>query len=153
MRRCSIVLIMLLVPGLPALAGDTVKLKADATETAFVTTAFDGRFLSATTYGEGHSSHLGRITYVSPHVFDFFTGTYTSELDVTAANGDVVYLETDGQFNPFDPSADAASTYTVVGGTGRFQNATGEGVIARLDDGATILLDGVISTVGSGKKK
>lgn len=153
MRFRTLALMLLLAAPLPARAGDTVKLKAVARETAFVPTGFDGRFLATTTFGEGHSNHLGRITYVSPHVFDFFTGTYTSELIVTAANGDLLFLETEGQFNPLDTSDDAIADYVIVGGTGRFQGASGEGVISRRDDGASIVVDGTISTVGSGKRK
>ncbi|WP_435009021.1 hypothetical protein P12x_000267 [Tundrisphaera lichenicola] len=151
MRRALIVLATLVAAGLPALAGDVIKLKATASETSFIPIDFDGRYLTAITAGSGHSSSLGAIQYVAPHLFDFGTGIYTSFMVITAANGDELYAETLGHFNPLDTSADAQSTYTILGGTGRFRGASGSGDIFRTDLGATIIVEGTISTVGSRK--
>ncbi|QDV38295.1 hypothetical protein ElP_62460 [Tautonia plasticadhaerens] len=145
-KPCAALALFLLCS--PAPAGDLVRLKADARETAFVPLSFDGRFLVADVYGAGRGSHLGRFTYSSPHVFDLQTGAFTATAVITAANGDVLRMEMVGQLLS---DTESISAFRIVGGTGRFLHAAGQGTVDRRDDGAEILIEGSISTVGSGR--
>lgn len=79
-------------------------------------------------WGTGYATHLGRYTLRASEHVNLATlavtgGTYT----LTAANGDTVYGSYEGQAAPTaDP---AVITYRVsgpiLGGTGRFEGATG----------------------------
>jgi hypothetical protein len=87
----------------------------------------------------GTAEHLGRVSVVASHCtqFDIFTtpnpGVFQDgEMVVKAANGDELWLEYAGHFlfTPGDTpevgvSAISFTTVTVVGGTGRFEGATG----------------------------
>jgi len=120
--------------------------------------------------GNGISSHMGRVTVwaeiaLSPgdlvvdqtgaFIVSHFSGT---EIE-TAANGDTVESTIEGTYSipwpwPSPFIAYITGTRTVTGGTGRFQGATGsmtlEGVDA--DNGVTLNVEGMISSVGSAKK-
>ena len=83
--------------------------------------------------GEGEGTHLGRfdiiITFCGSPDFSYGNGTGT----FVAANGDELYIEiVEGQVVPiFDnPYYEAffADNFTIAGGTGRFEGATGSGV-------------------------
>lgn len=93
--------------------------------------------------GGGTFSHLGKVvfeinhcsTMSSPTEGAFGNGTIT----ITARNGDQLYLSHDGTFHlSLDEGAPAWShidlQWTVVGGTGRFLDATGEGTGTALGD-------------------
>ena len=72
-------------------------------------------------------AHLGRTTLFLNQVISFATGTIVSqELTFTAANGDILRAEESGTFAPNGPTAVTFNgTFTFVGGTGRFADATG----------------------------
>ena len=89
-----------------------------------------------------------------------FTGTGT----YTAANGDtwdwtsegVVIVPLDASFMTLPPPYAFHSTWEDVGGTGRFAGATGHGTgegFSYADGTTSEIHSGVISTVGSNKKK
>ena len=93
----------------------------------------------------GRSTHLGRFT-VSPedscHILIFADLTFYGQAVWRAANGDKLFLCYEGYgFPNTDPDTmdafpvAAAATFTAVGGTGRFENASGEMTI----DGAFTL--------------
>ena len=71
--------------------------------------------------GSGQSTHLGRF---SRHEVIQINGTggISGTIDFTAANGDVVSVSVAGQFIS---STEAVGTYTITGGTGRFDGASG----------------------------
>ena len=87
--------------------------------------------------GSGIASHIGRYTFVNtskvspPEDFPvFFEGT------ITAANGDQIYYDSPVivcdvaiPAPNFCPGQNATFTYTIKGGTGRFEGATGSIVI------------------------
>ena len=110
--------------------------------------------------GGGNATHLGRFTTAQSHfinVFDpsgaFTGGTYT----FTAANGDTIYGSYSGVFLPVDEGRFSINgAFTIEGGTGRFAGATGGGDASGIlnpDGTSDVLLQGVISTVGSAKRK
>lgn len=71
--------------------------------------------------GSGQSTHLGHFTRHEVIQINA-TGGISGTIDFTAANGDVVSVSVAGQFIS---ATEAVGTYTVTGGTGRFDGATG----------------------------
>jgi hypothetical protein len=77
---------------------------------------------TVTASGSGHATHLGDYTRTEAL-------TFTSPVDFTgwvvfvAANGDELRCEMTGQFVS---AVEAAGTYIIIGGTGRFAQATGQ---------------------------
>jgi hypothetical protein len=88
----------------------------------------------ATDAGNGLFTHLGRSSFLGT-----LTTTWISELEgsvegiitLTAANGDKLYVEVAGTqtMNPLFTFSDFIGPYTITGGTGRFEGATGAGTI------------------------
>lgn len=109
--------------------------------------------------GVGRASHMGVATIELSDVLIFNDGApkATSNFVIlTAANGDVLWGEYTDLPAPFDPATNTATIsgpVRVVGGTGRFEEATGELqmiAVAFLSNGtATVALRGRISSVGS----
>lgn len=97
-------------------------------------------FLSGTTTGSGHASHLGNITGsgtdcvtpTSPSTYSFSNG----KLVVIAANGDELRADYSGNLTPSAtaPIYVIAGTYRITGGTGRFTNASGTGTVGGLEN-------------------
>lgn len=59
----------------------------------------------------------------------YFTATFSNTLRITAANGDELWLESEGAvavFSAVNNSLRAIGPHEIVGGTGRFAGATGE---------------------------
>jgi len=119
-------------------SADPFKLTASAT--SLTPPVFDGNghmFLTAS--GSGSANHMGNVTFVAPHDFNLITGTYVSDAYVSASNGDILHIVSLGQFIN---AVDSVATWTIVGGTGRFVNATGSGTGVNLNFGASITFTG-----------
>ena len=72
----------------------------------------------------GTATHLGRFTATSVDVVDIAAATGTGTFNLTAANGDQLFsTTTGGQEGP--PNGPIVLTATIVGGTGRFDHASG----------------------------
>lgn len=72
-------------------------------------------------------SHLGRTAFEGVQVIDFAAGTQRGERTLTAANGDVLRTVHVGTSRPSGPGlVSFVASMTIVGGTGRFENATGQ---------------------------
>ena len=96
----------------------------------------DGIHISAVV--AGNATHLGhfseKLDYVLAYDFVHFSGTAT----FTAANGDEIFATFYGSIPGFSSGifpTPYSSTFTITGGTGRFQNASGGGVITGQDFG------------------
>ena len=72
--------------------------------------------------GQGQATHLGHFTQTGDTTVDLTTGNARGTWTLTAANGDMLFLEMTAY--GIDPTH-GVGTFTVVGGTGRFQGATG----------------------------
>jgi hypothetical protein len=93
-------------------------------------------------------SHLGRAAVYVAQDINFATGTQvTVEFTLTAANGDVLRATNVGMSQPNGPGVDFSGTMTVIGGTGRFANATGG---ARLEGTASFLTNTASFTFADG---
>jgi hypothetical protein len=78
--------------------------------------------------GSGEATHLGRYTVTYEVAVDLPTGTGSGiSAHYVAANGDSLFAEGSGQATPTDdPSVFVVvENYTITGGTGRFDGATG----------------------------
>lgn len=72
-------------------------------------------------------SHLGRTALQGIQDINFAAGTQSGERTFTAANGDVLRATHAGTSAPGGPGlVNFVTTITIVGGTGRFANATGQ---------------------------
>ena len=72
--------------------------------------------------GQGRATHLGHFTQTGDTTVDLSTGNARGTWTLTAANGDKLFLTMTAY--GIDPTH-GVGTFTVVGGTGRFQGASG----------------------------
>ena len=97
-----------------------------------------------------HLSHLGRTVLHAFRVVNLANGTQVAQITYTAANGDVLRTTAVGTSSPPGPiSFLFTGTTTIVGGTGRFANATGvlqaQGEVNLTTANASISYDGWIA--------
>ena len=95
---------------------------------ALETYQINGPTMLVTATGSGEATHLGRYTVTYEVQVDLPTGTGTGlSAQYVAANGDQLFAEGSGQATPTDnPSVFVVvETYTITGGTGRLEGATG----------------------------
>jgi hypothetical protein len=106
------------------------------------------------TEGEGHMTHLGHFTFVSPHFSGLLDFSIDGTQNFTAANGDQVFADITGFLEPVFTEDGRLLLIgdvhgTVTGGTGRFENATGTYTFHLVFDTATLAstgeFDGAIS--------
>ncbi len=89
-------------------------------------------FLQGTTVATGNATHMGSVTMLSTDCVVQADGQIMftdGQLLLTAANGDQVNATYSGMLLPGAeaPVYSLTGSYTVVGGTGRFEGATGSG--------------------------
>ena len=164
MRRCNRLLPMAVLAALclsaPMHAGEQVPFKGH----------FNPIIVSAMPLGATHvlydvdvfvrATHLGNARGPGFVVLDLTTFSYVGEATWAAANGDAVSITFAGQFVPTaTPSLfDNVETIEVVGGTGRFEGATGTCIAGGQFDAITqsapapAPFEGTISSPGSLKK-
>jgi hypothetical protein len=94
--------------------------------------------------GSGNATHLGRytVTYESEVYIPTLMGSGSAHF--IAANGDRLRTDVTGQANPTeDPDVlSIVETFTIVGGTGRFDGASGEFTVERLLNAVTGVTSG-----------
>ncbi len=73
----------------------------------------------------GNETLLGRFTGEVEYLVDLNTGMFAGTLTKRAANGDLLDQTLLGSFTK--TGTGSVGEFTVIGGTGRFQNATGGG--------------------------
>jgi hypothetical protein len=157
--RPALVLLVAVALAAPAMAGDQVPFQGTFTgdSTLVSLSTVDFPILHQTVAWQGVATHLGRFTWTSSIVFDvspfFNPGTgnvLATGFDTwTAANGDQIYTSEEGEL--ILPAATRVITqYVVLGGTGRFEGATGS--FTSVFDIAIATVEGTISSPGSNKK-
>jgi hypothetical protein len=153
-NRLATPIVLLIASALaaPSLAGDTVPLKGQGafTPTGQTVDPSTGNVIISANVA-GNLSHLGQFTGTATQVsFAPDYVSFTVDLILVAANGDQLFATYDGMF--VDAQLDSVGTFEIHGGTGRFAGASGSGTILSLNGGAQFFAQGVITTVGSGKK-
>jgi hypothetical protein len=107
-----------------------VPFKGDAEEQAISAVPVDEDHVFVTTVGGGNATHLGRFTFVSPHLSGLSDFSIDGDQFIIAANGDELHATLAGNLHPFvAPDGHVFLVgdipATIVGGTGRFDGATG----------------------------
>jgi hypothetical protein len=142
-------LVSLLV--LPVSAGDARPVRGSFTGSAV---NVEQRCPDALTIGfaiDGVLSHLGRMTGGGTNCTEFTLGTESVSIwdgiaIVTAADGSTLTLAYEGlQGAPTNGVATFSHQDTVIGGTGRFEGATGELTISGLLDFADLTVKGSVT--------
>jgi hypothetical protein len=134
----------------PIYAGDAVPFKGRAEGAIVSSTPAPGGVLLRT-LASGQATLLGEFTREETLVLNPATGAIIGTLVFTAANGDQLLGSIAAQFT--SPTT-VLGTLTITGGTGRFQDATGEAAaIVSTADGVhfTVEFDGSVSSVGGNK--
>jgi hypothetical protein len=124
--RLLVTALAALALGGPATAGEQVPFEGSSSGVVTVT-GVSYPFVTVSLVGEGVATHLGSFTVSAVVVLDVSIdiehgGIPTGMWTLTAANGDQLFLAMGGH------GIDAThgfGAFTVVGGTGRFQGATG----------------------------
>jgi len=80
--------------------------------------------------GDASGTHLGGNAFWVDDECVSFTGHVSGHGTMTATNGDQIFVVYDLTTPPPDPLVHARGPYTIVGGTGHFAGATGDGSIA-----------------------
>ena len=107
----------------PAMAGDQVPFKGE--ETGVITTvSFHFPLDTKAIVAEGEATQFGHYTLMADFVVDVRFGSATGTYTITTANGDMLFLTMEGAVLPTDFTKTILN-FTVTGGTGRFENATG----------------------------
>ena len=85
-----------------------------------------GNLIGATPTGSGTATHLGQWTVTGTVKYTPDNGVLRSsgEATITAANGDKLQIQIDGTLDPV--AAVDQGIFHIVGGTGRFEGATGD---------------------------
>jgi len=145
----------------PAMAGDEVPFKgkeAGAIISDVLPFAFPFAFDRMTATGE--ATHIGHYTLTGDFVANVIFGTAVATFMITAANGDMLFLDAEGFVLQTDLTK-VVWNFTVSGGTGRFEEATGS-FTAHLQLAAAVgslspnpyvaEIEGTFSTPGANKK-
>jgi hypothetical protein len=124
LRRCFLMIpaFVLLAPGVSK-ADHGVPFKGDLNATA-VAARFDPSFpfLHVIAVGSGQATHLGQYTAYLDYHLNVLDGTYAGQITFTAANGDQLHA----LFAGYHPTPTTlAGGLILLGGTGRFVNASG----------------------------
>jgi hypothetical protein len=135
-----------------------VPFKGDAEEQAISAVPVDADHVFVTTVGGGNATHLGRFTFVSPHLSGLSDFSIDGDQFFTAANGDELHATLAGNLHPFvAPDGHVFLVgdipATIVGGTGRFDEATGSFTFSIVFDTqtfhSTATIDGNIEFAGN----
>lgn len=113
--------------------------------------------------GTGHATHVGRLDVVQTQcAVQFFPATdppfvnFALRSTITAADGSQLFIRADFATTPFTPPEIGRPVFEIVGGTGRFEGATGSVPASRggevtCTDASGLCLEGIfrdLSTSG-----
>jgi hypothetical protein len=151
----------LLPLGYQTIAGDNLPFEgkeAGAVISDILPFSFPFAFDRMTAVGE--AAHLGRYTLNGDLVANVLFGTAAGTFTLTAANGDMLFLDAEGFVVPTDLTQ-LEWNFTVSGGTGRFEGETGS-LLAHVQLAAIVgsispnpyvaEIEGTISSPGANKK-
>jgi hypothetical protein len=108
----------------PVLAEDQVPIKGQETGAVFPG-AFQFPFHYESITAAGKASLLGHYTLTGNFAVDVRVGISTGAFTLTAVNGDTLFLSEAGHGVAIGDFIHKVSVFTITGGTGRFEGATG----------------------------
>jgi hypothetical protein len=123
--RALIPMLFLLLATIPASAVER-PFALNGTGVATLITDEAGNLTGALATGSGTATHLGQWTVSGPVKYTLDNGVLRSSGDATiiAANGDKLQVQINGVLDPV--AGIDQGVFTFVGGTGRFEGASGE---------------------------
>ena len=144
----------------PLRAGDQVPFKGTFNPIVLSATPLDATHVQFDADVIVRATQLGNARGPASFILDLTSFTYVGEATWAAANGDEVWITFAGQFVPTATPGlfDNVETIEVVGGTGRFEGATGTTIAGGQFDAITqsapapVPFQGTISSPGSLKK-
>jgi|ERR1041385_3072828 hypothetical protein len=158
--KCAFLLtaLTMLAIARPAIAGDQVPFKGQETG-VITTTSFRFPLDTKVVVAEGEATQFGHYTLLGNFVVDVRFGSVTGTYTITTDNGDMLFLTMEGAVVPTDFTKTILN-FTVIGGTGRFESATGNYTAynqlafrAGTSPNPYVgQLEGVLSTPGANKK-
>ena len=122
--RALMLTLFVLLGTIPALAVER-PFALSGTGVATLITDESGNLIGAVATGSGTATHLGQWTVTGPVKYTLDNGVLRSSGEATliAANGDKLLLQIDGILDPV--AAVDQGVFHFVGGTGRFEGASG----------------------------
>jgi hypothetical protein len=130
----ALVALSILGLALPAAADEPLPFTCRADETITDITPVGPGLIAITASVTGEATYLGRFTGTETVVLNLTDGAFVGTRVFIAANGDRLYADVKGAFTS---ATTAEGTFTFTGGTGRFQDASGEA------DFAVVTSDGI----------
>lgn len=144
----ALLLVILLMGTTLAAASARKPLPLKGSIEAVETYQVNGPSMFVTATGTGEATHLGRYTVSYEVAVDLPTGSGTGlSAQYVAANGDTLFAEGSGQATPTDDPTVfvVVETFTITGGTGRLDGATGNFTEERRVNIETGVTSGTIS--------
>ena len=144
----ALLLVILLMGTTLAAASGRKPLPLKGSIEAVETYQVNGPSMFVTATGTGEATHLGRYTVSYEVEVDLPTGSGTGlSAQYVAANGDTLFAEGSGQATPTDDPTVfvVVETFTITGGTGRLDGATGNFTEERRVNIVTGVTSGTIS--------
>ena len=117
------VLALLALPR-PVMAEDQLQIKGEETGAVFPG-AFQFPFHYESLAATGKARHLGHYTLTGNFAVDVRVGRSTGAFTLSTPNGDELFLSEAGHGVAIGDFIHKVSVYTITGGTGRFEGATG----------------------------
>jgi hypothetical protein len=151
MKALSLVLAVLLWSTMAAQAAGTVPFQVTISTSVAQVGSCGPSCVVLDITGSGVGSHLGRVDIEGPSEIDFTTLQQTGTSTLTGADGSTIDISFAGVFVPTGPTdATFQGAWTITGGTGRFEDATGGGTYDGSAAGDTGLLNlsGTLSNPG-----
>ena len=120
----ALTVLALLVLPRPVLAEDQLRLKGEETGAVFPG-AFQFPFHFESLAATGKANHLGHYTLTGNFAVDVRVGMSTGVFTLTTQGGAELFLTEAGHGVAIGDFIHKVSVYTITGGTGRFEGATG----------------------------
>lgn len=130
-RILHLTLTLIVVLAFPVAGDELVPFRAAIDSEPIIVGACGPACLELEIGGEGVATYLGRTEIQGPSQVDLLQGLQTGTSTLTAANGDTIVIAIEGTAQASGPAPTDPVTFqgawVVIGGTGRFEDATGSG--------------------------
>jgi hypothetical protein len=110
-------------------------------------------FLIGDISGTGVATHLGKVTLVSSDCINPISETtfsfVSNQVVLTGANGDQVFAAYNGNLTIEGAAGTITGGFQIVGGTGRYVQATGAGTVQGVEDLSAGIGKGEVQLIGT----